>query len=185
MNDYFASLIDHCAAEWRPVVGHEDSHEVSSGGMVRSVKRTIYFSDGRVRVFPQKMICGSFGSHGYRGVSIGKNRKQVTTLVHRIVADAFIGPANGMQVDHIDFNKKNNRVSNLRYLSPDQNSRHRNAADSPYMGVRKNKHGWQAFIQRKGLPFMSKMFKSRDDAVVWRLKMEASHYDGFAPVRAK
>ena len=46
-----------------------------------------------------------------------------TFLVHRLVAEAFIPNPNGYDtVDHIDYNKRNNKVSNLRWLPKVDNS---------------------------------------------------------------
>lgn len=42
--------------------------------------------------------------------------------VHRLVAEAFIGKiTNGIQVDHINCNRSDNRVTNLRYISVSDN----------------------------------------------------------------
>ena len=44
--------------------------------------------------------------------------------VHRLVAAAFIGPANGLQVNHKDGDRHNNAVSNLEYCTGSENMRH-------------------------------------------------------------
>jgi hypothetical protein len=55
---------------------------------------------------------------GYLGIDINKK----TEKIHRLVALHFIGerPLN-LQIDHKDRNKNNNKVSNLRYISGEEN----------------------------------------------------------------
>ena len=55
---------------------------------------------------------------GYLGIDINKK----TEKIHRLVALHFIGerPTN-LQIDHKDRNKNNNKVSNLRYISGEEN----------------------------------------------------------------
>lgn len=46
-----------------------------------------------------------------------------TLYYHTFVAETFLGVRpEGMVIDHIDNNKKNNAVTNLRYLTPKENS---------------------------------------------------------------
>lgn len=47
-----------------------------------------------------------------------------THKVHRLVALTYLGPANGLEVNHKDLNRSNNHVSNLEYVSHAQNIRH-------------------------------------------------------------
>ena len=53
--------------------------------------------------------------------------KHATLLVHRLVASTFLGPApEGLVVDHIDRDKTNNSIENLRYASHAINVRNAN-----------------------------------------------------------
>lgn len=54
-------------------------------------------------------------------VNLSKNGKGNTKRVHRLVANAFLGESN-LQIDHIDGNKQNNRLDNLEYVTPKENT---------------------------------------------------------------
>ena len=68
---------------------------------------------------------------GYSRVDIfyttqNNERKRKTALLHRLVAEAFIyndNPKEKNTVHHIDYNKNNNKVSNLQYVSLTDNIR--------------------------------------------------------------
>lgn len=116
---------------WKPVPGYELSYQVSSLGRVRSLTRTrivknchggtSYRTDrGRI------MKDHSVGIGGYRYVSLrndGKKRKNF--FVHRLVADAFCERRSGCEyVDHIDYDRRNNRADNLRWVTAKENVAH-------------------------------------------------------------
>lgn len=96
--------------EWREVVEYP-GYFVSSIGDVRG-------RSGRI-------LKQGHHSAGYLSVGPVRDGKNVTTLVHRLVAAAFIGPIPaGHEVNHIDGNKKNNRAENLEYVTRRGNMSH-------------------------------------------------------------
>ena len=80
------------------------------------------FEDGRI--YSNKLRNGFLKpwlNKGYPYVKIdGKSM-----AVHRVVSTVFMGEKpNGYTVNHIDGNKKNNHVSNLEYISNEENYNH-------------------------------------------------------------
>jgi hypothetical protein len=61
---------------------------------------------------------------GYYRVSLCKDNKRYSKLVHRLIAASWIGEAKGMLVNHKDCDKHNNNISNLEYVSHKRNSQH-------------------------------------------------------------
>lgn len=63
---------------------------------------------------------------GYCHVSLKSGGKTKRYKVHRLVAEAFIGPPPGpeYQINHIDGNKQNNTCDNLEWCTPKYNTEH-------------------------------------------------------------
>lgn len=61
---------------------------------------------------------------GYYVVTVGVNGHRRVRSVHRIIAMAFVpNPNNLPEVDHIDNNRRNNKASNLQWLSGTDNKK--------------------------------------------------------------
>lgn len=108
--------------EWRPVVGYEETHEVSACGKVRSLPRKVVRSNGVVYPVAGRVLkTGRW--KGYEKVGLTTEVGLKTTSVHALVAAAFIGPRpEGMEINHKDGNRGNNHVGNLEYVTPKQNT---------------------------------------------------------------
>jgi hypothetical protein len=103
--------------KWRPVVGYEDSYEISSCGRVRSIARTIAFVRNGTPVSYHRegdLLRPGVGSHGYKTVSL----KGRTHCVHDLVLSAFVGqkPA-GLLCRHIDGDRSNCNLTNIEWAT--------------------------------------------------------------------
>ena len=108
---------------WKPIKDYEGLYEVSSLGRIKSMPKK-FIRNGAVTHFEEKILTPS-DSHGYRSVVLTKNGIHKTHSVHRLVALAFIqNPNNYTQINHKDENKSNNRVENLEWCTPHENTEH-------------------------------------------------------------
>ena len=64
-------------------------------------------------------------SKGYKYIDL-KHTNSILRCpkVHRLIMLAFVGPQNGMQINHKDGNKSNNQLSNLEYVTQEENRTH-------------------------------------------------------------
>lgn len=103
---------------WRDVVGYEGLYAVSSLGRI---KRT---GKARGAVVGRILSDRATRNGGYIVNGLWKDEKMSLLAVHRIVAEAFLGPAPSERhiVAHNDGNPKNNVVSNLRWTTLAENT---------------------------------------------------------------
>ena len=67
----------------------------------------------------------SLASGGYPRVALCIDGVESSSLVHILVAEAFLGPRpSGAVINHIDGVKAHNEPSNLEYCTPRENSQH-------------------------------------------------------------
>lgn len=127
------AMFDHATArtDFRPVVGYEGRYEISSDGQIRTLIGIGCRRAGSI------LECAS-NRKGYRRVCLRAGGQSRTSVIHRLVLEAFVGPAPSPQhqCNHKNGVKSDNRVENLEWVTQRENIRH--AADtglwSPHVG---------------------------------------------------
>jgi len=147
--------------EWRDIPEYEGYYQASNLGRVRSLDRTVEFSDGRKRFYKGKIIKGSLNEDGYRQTTLRGDDIGRSFMFSQIIAVAFLGhEPNGHElvVDHINGDKSDNRVENLRIVTQRDNSStcfrsNEESFSSGCVGVDWNENAskWRALIYHDGV----------------------------------
>jgi DNA-binding XRE family transcriptional regulator len=86
--------------------------------------------DGNVFAYPnlahrsEKQLKLRLRKNGYFYVNLRKDGKSIDSTVHRLVAKAFLNCADGMQVNHINGKRADNRLVNLEMVNRSTNVLH-------------------------------------------------------------
>lgn len=108
---------------WKFIPGFVGYYKVSNLGRILSVERLIE-SGGKkahIRKIKERILKPSL-SNGYCSHVLWVDHKQTTVRAHSAVASAFIGDRPcGMYVCHINGDRRDNRLENLYYGTPQQN----------------------------------------------------------------
>lgn len=128
------------AETWKDIPRYRGVYQVSDQGRVKSLRF------GRELILKQ-LVCGP-----YPRVNLQFDNIREEIRVHRLVAETFLQDWNpALFIDHIDRNKANNNLSNLRMATREEN-RHNQAIRSKsgfYGVVRHSKRkGFQAYGPR-------------------------------------
>jgi hypothetical protein len=111
---------------WKTICGFTD-YEVSDLGKVRNTKSG-------------KILAENPTETGYMKVNIRKDKQSYTRKVHRLVAEAYIDNPNGYEeIDHINEDKTDNRVENLRWCSRQMNLNYYSFGRTPAVSPKKVK----------------------------------------------
>ena len=114
--------------DWKNCI---ENYEVSNFGNIRR----------KMNNGEYKIIGGSIQNRGYKYFQLIRDGKRINYLIHQLVAKFFIGDRpNGLVIDHIDRNKLNNNVNNLRYITQQDNSRNHERVNAEIPFDIENRH---------------------------------------------
>ena len=123
-----------------------------------------------------KILQGSNNGGGYLRVCLNKNDKRHFMFIHKLVAEAFLhNPENKKCVDHIDNNKHNNNLINLRYATLQENGRNaklssKNTSGTKGVYLNKKDMKWRAQICINGKVINLGSFINKEDAINIRIQ---------------
>jgi len=115
---------------WKDINGYGGYYQISNKGRVKSLSRKRLgkpFRNGTKGIanVRQRILNPNITKLGYIHYVLQKNAKSLTVKAHRLVAQAFIlNPQNKPHINHVDFNKQNNCVHNLEWVTQSENERH-------------------------------------------------------------
>lgn len=108
---------------WKPIKGF-NYYEISNFGRVRSHRfnKTLILKNGK-------------DGGGYPMIWIYKSKKPHPKLIHRLMCESFFGKCpKGKTVGHLDGDKENNNILNLKYVTPKENASHKKLHKTQQVG---------------------------------------------------
>lgn len=91
-------------------------------------------------------------TYGYEKVVLGIEPNRFWVMIHRMVAEIYLGDVTDMQVDHKDCNPLNNHVDNLQIVTREQNIWLRDSRNDRFFDGKINKaFGWDTELPEVAL----------------------------------
>ncbi len=126
-----------------------------------------------------------YDGRGYFNVALTNIKTRYDKKIHKLVAEAFlINPENKKCVDHIDNNKLNNKLINLRFATRRENSQNASLSSNNTSGTkgvswRKKTMKWCAMITINGKRINLGSFLNKEDAINIRIQRAKDEFGEF------
>ena len=117
-----------------------------------------------------RIITGKCDTKGYNWVLLYKNSKPKKKYIHRLICEYFLdGFDPDLEIDHIDRNRQNNNLNNLRCVSRSENNRNRTKREgcsSKYKGVcfDKRRCKWKSAVRNNEKLIHLGYFETEEEA---------------------
>jgi hypothetical protein len=111
---------------WKCIPGYCGLYTISTNGSVKSMNRFVKTKRKNTRgIVVNEKILNEEIRVGYPSVTLCKNGNTKKFVIHFLVLLTFVGPRpRGKQINHIDGNTKNNKLTNLEYVTQSENILH-------------------------------------------------------------
>jgi len=112
--------------EWKDVVGYEGLYAVSNLGNIKSLSYWRFITpNNKYHFYKERPLKPCTTKDGYLQVRLSKKNGGNSFLLHRLIAIAFIpNPEKKSEVNHKLGIKNDNRVTELEWVTPKENSHH-------------------------------------------------------------
>lgn len=144
----------------RPIPGYERYYITTTGEIYSMARKS------------PKKLNPSKDSDGYLIVGLCRNKKSTTKKVHRLVMETFVGPSS-LAVNHKDFDRTNNTLLNLEYVTTAENNKWNISNGRGLNGTRnpKSKLDWakvltiHTVVDKMGITETARKFSVSDSAI--------------------
>jgi len=133
---------------WKDVVGYEGLYQVSNLGNVKSLPR-----NGTVN--NEKILSPRNNGIGYLKVTLS-NKSRSYKYVHILVAESFLGynvSKGTICVDHLNNVRSDNRLENLRIITPKENISRAKTSNTGQTGIYKVGNRFRVIFIKKHLGY--------------------------------
>lgn len=152
---------------WKDIIGYEGLYQISNFGNVKSLERKVNNKHGTLSFKKECVLKLGFDKDGYHIIGLLKDRIRKTYKVHFLVCEAFLNKSKKANciIDHKNNIKKDNKVSNLQYISTRKNTSKDNFNKHGFLGVyRNNNYGYSSKIIIDGVRVYLGTFKTPEEA---------------------
>jgi hypothetical protein len=141
--------------EQKDIPGFEGKYQATQDGRIYSLKNKIFLKQYD-------------DTYGYNTCNLGGK----TYKIHKLIGMTFLeNPNSHIQIDHINRNRKDNNVSNLRYVSSSENQINKTSyarKPSELRNIETKKSTYKVTIRTKDKPSIYKSFKTLEEAQTFR-----------------
>ena len=179
---------------WKNIEGFEGLYQVSNWGRVRTLDRITIDKIGRKRFVKGIIRRLKITKNGYHFINLSKNNELITYRINRLEAITFELPIpeelkhipiEELDVEHIDANKENNQLENLRWATHKGNMENpitRQRMSESHKGEKNNfygKHHTEESKRKMNKPVLQ-LDKSNDEIIKeWSSATEVERQLGY------
>lgn len=145
---------------------------------IQGYSNYLIYEDGRVYSKKSKRFLTPYlGKCGYIRIKLCHNAKPVTKKIHRLIAEHYIpNPENKPEVDHINRNRQDYRIENLRWVTKSENEQNKGMRCNNTSGIKNigpYKNGYRYVKVFKGKEHI-RQFKTLEEAIQYKEQYEKS-----------